>query len=223
MEDPTMLTPQNRRRRFFIDKPLQIRYMLAVSVPLTIITFVAILGFYIGIWGKVLASFSDEQTREDLLTASRMVEYDQARYPVASSASNFSMLSLFKETEKLSQRQREVFANILAETNRALAWKLLLLLIFVSWGTIYLSHKIAGPLYRLSKALDEVEKGNYRARVYLRKGDEGHPVAREFNEAAEAADQLLSDIKKLSRDPNPAQALSQIKEKLATIKTSSDV
>ncbi len=104
-----MITSQNRRRHFFIDKPLQVRYMLTVSAPLLVICFVAIFSFYIGIWGRVLGSFSDEQTCTDLLTASRMVEYEQARYPGTAKSSDFSMLSLFKETEKLSQRQRDVF------------------------------------------------------------------------------------------------------------------
>lgn len=213
----------NRRKRFFINKPLQIRYMLVVSVPLIVISLVALFGFYLGIWGKVLNAFSDEQTRNDLLTASRMVEYDQARYAKTPSAPEFSILSLFKETEKLSQRQREVFKDILEETNRALLWKFILILFLVAWGTIYISHKIAGPLYHLSKALGEVEKGNYRSRVYLRKGDEGHPVAKEFNDAVDATDRLLSDLKNAARDPNPAQALTRIKEKLGPIKTSADV
>lgn len=212
---------KNRRRHFFINKPLQIRYMLAVALPLLVISLVAIAGFYLGIWGQVLASFSDEQMRNDLLTASRIVEYEEARYP--SQQHSFSLLSLFKETEKLSQRQRDVFKDILNETNRSLLWKLLLLLGLVSWGTIYFSHKIAGPLYRFSKAFDEIEKGNYRARIFLRKTDEGHPVAREFNEAAEATDRLLSDIKNAARDPDPIQAVSRIKEKLDPIKTSADV
>jgi methyl-accepting chemotaxis protein len=217
-----MPVPKNRRRRFFINKPLQIRYMLAVSVPLIAVSFIAIFGLYIGIWGRVLSAFSNDQTRGDLLTASRMVEYEQARYPNATQGSNFSMLSLFKETEKLSQRQREIFKDILDETNKALLWKLFLLFALVSWGTIYISHKIAGPLYRLSKALDEVEKGNFRERITLRKGDEGQPVADEFNDALEFTDRLLSDVKSAACDADPGRAVSRIKEKLSTIKTSAD-
>jgi hypothetical protein len=66
---------QNRRKQFFINKPLQVRFMLAVVIPLLFINLVAIAGFYFGIWGKVLDSFSDEKTLNDLVTASRMVEY----------------------------------------------------------------------------------------------------------------------------------------------------
>ena len=123
---------QNRRKHFFINKPLQLRFMLAVIVPLLLINFVALAGLYFGIWSKVLDTFSNEQTLNDLVTASRMVEYDQARHPVPSQ--NFSSLSFFMQTEKLSQRQREIFKGILDETNRSLLWKFLLLLFFSCLG-----------------------------------------------------------------------------------------
>ena len=209
---------QNRRKHFFINKPLQIRFMLAVIVPLFLINLVALTGVYLGIWGKVLETFSNEQTLNDLVTASRMVEYEQARHPIASQ--NFSSLSFFKQTERLSQRQREIFREILDETNRSLIWKFLLLLFFLAWGTIFISHKIAGPFFRFSKAFNEVEQGDYRARVFLRKRDEGHPVAQEFNEAMEKTDGLLSNLKALTQEKDAPQAVAKIKEKLSTVQTS---
>ncbi len=195
--------------------------MLVVTLPLLALCCITIFGIYIGIWGGVLGAFSNEEMRNDMLTASRMVEYEQARYQPAKQGP--SLLSLFRETEKLSLRQREVFREILNDTNRDLAWKLILLLILIGWGTIYASHKIAGPLYRFSRTFEDIEKGNYRTRIFLRKGDEGHPVAKELNDALVSTDRLLSDIKNASRDPDTLQALSRIKEKLETIKTSADV
>jgi methyl-accepting chemotaxis protein len=209
---------QNRRKHFFINKPLQLRFMLAVILPLLLINFVALAGVYFGIWSKVLETFSNEQTLNDLVTASRMVEYEQARHPAA--AQDLSALSFFRQTEKLSQRQREIFQGILVETNRSLFWKFLLLLFFLGWGTIFISHKIAGPFFRFSKAFNEMEKGDYRTRVYLRKRDEGHPVAQEFNEAMEKTDHLLSDLKTLSKGKDAGQAAAKIQEKLSSIQTS---
>ena len=212
---------QNRRKHFFINKPLQIRFMLAVIVPLFLINLVALVGLYFGIWSKVLETFSDDQTLNDLVTASRMVEYEQARHPTLSQ--NFSSLSFFKQTEKLSQRQREIFKGILDDTNRSLLWKFLLLLFFLGWGTIFISHKVAGPFFRFSKAFGEVEKGDYRSRIILRKLDEGHPVAQEFNDALKRTDGLLSDLKALTQEKDTAQAMLKIKEKLAAVQTSTDV
>jgi methyl-accepting chemotaxis protein len=211
---------QNRRKHFFINKPLQIRFMLAVIAPLFLINLVALAGLYFGVWSKVLETFSNEQTINDLVTASRMVEYDRARHPVPSK--NFSSLSFFMQTEKLSQRQREIFKGILDETNRSLFWKFLLLLFFLAWGTIFISHKVAGPFFRFSKAFNEIEKGDYRSRIVLRKLDEGHPVAQEFNEAIEKTDHLLSDLKVLARETDPPQAVAKIKEKLSAVQTSAN-
>lgn len=211
----------NRRKHFFINKPLQTRFMLAVVLPLLLINFVAIAGLYFGIWGKVLESFSNEQTLNDLVTASRMVEYEQARRPQP--AQDFSALSFFKQNEKLGERQREIFKNILNETNRSLVWKFTLLLVLIGWGTIFISHKVAGPFFRFSKAFDEIEKGDYRTRIFLRKLDEGHPVAQEFNEAMEKTDRLLADLKVLAREKNAPQAVAKIQEKLSAVRTSADV
>lgn len=211
---------ENRRRHFFINKPLQLRFMLAVILPLILINLVAIAGIYFGIWSKVLDTFSDEQTLSDLVTASRMVEYDQARHP--STGQDLSSLLFFKKNEKLGQRQRELFKEILDETNRALLWKFALLFVFVGWGTIFISHKVAGPFFRFSKAFAEVEKGDYRARIFLRKLDEGHPVAQEFNSAIQKTDLLLSDLKSLSREKDAPQAVAKIQEKLAAIQTSTN-
>ena len=211
----------NRRKNFFINKPLQTRFMLAVIVPLLLINLVAFIGLYFGIWAKVLDSFSDEQTRNDMLTASRIVEYDQAHHPEIQAG--ISSLTFLKQTEKLSQRQREVFGRILSETNRSLFWKFSLLLVLIAFGTIFISHKIAGPLYRLSDASREIEKGNFRARVALRKMDEGHSVAQEFNHAMESTDRLLSNLKSIANESDAPQALARIKEKLATLQTGADV
>jgi len=211
---------QNRRKHFFINGPLQTRFMLAVTVPLFLINLVAIGGLYFGIWSKVLDAFSNEQTLNDLMTASRMVEYDQARHPAGTQ--DFSSLSFFRSTEKLGQRQREVFKDILNETNRSLFWKFTLLLALIAWGTIFISHKIAGPFFRFSKAFNELEKGDYRARVFPRKLDEGIPVAEEFNEALAKTDGLLSDLKALTLEKDASLAIAKIREKLSQVKTSAD-
>ena len=77
-----VLMNKNRRKHFLINKPFQFRYMLFVTAPLLIICTIALLSFYIGIWGSVLDVFSDAQLRKDLLTASRMVQYEERRLTI---------------------------------------------------------------------------------------------------------------------------------------------
>lgn len=211
---------KNRRKHFLINKPFQFRYMLFVTAPLLIICTIALLSFYIGIWGSVLDVFSDAQLRKDLLTASRMVQYEEAR--LGSPEAEFSSLTFFKQTEKLSQRQREVFKDILNETNGKLLIKFFILMFFIAWGTIYVSHKIAGPLFHFGKVLNAMDKGDYSARAHLRKFDEAHPLAKKFNVVLTKTDDIFSNLKKISAQDDSGKALTEIKEELSKIKTSAD-
>lgn len=53
----------------------------------------------------------------------------------------------------------------------------------------YISHKIAGPVYRVEKELEEIIKGDYSRRIKLRANDE-------LKELAEGINQLLDHFEK---------------------------
>ena len=57
-----------------------------------------------------------------------------------------------------------------------------LILPIAAWIGIMLSHRIAGPWYRLEKILRDVAKGKLTAEVKLRKGDELQTLADAINE-----------------------------------------
>lgn len=211
-----------RRTHFFINKPLQLRYMAYITFALLFITGISLVSLYIGIWGNVLDSFSKDKVLQDLLIASRMTEYEQARPPFQSES--FSSLSLFKQSEKLSRRQREIFRDILDESNRKLFYKLLILFLFIALGSIFISHKIAGPFYRFQVGLNQIKTGNLKARVHLRKFDEGQFLAHIFNDAVASLDRKIGEIKQTLRAPNKTsdQKVSQLTEELKKIKTSAD-
>ena len=213
---------RNRRRQYFINKPLQIRYMAYLVLPLLLVSVISMISVYLGIWGGVLDAFSDERIRNDLLIASRLTEYEQARS--MTEAPTPSALSFFKQTERLSLRQREIFRDILDDTNRKLIAKFILLLFFIAWGSIYFSHKIAGPLYRFHATLEAVEQGDVSIRIRLRKADEAQLLAKRFNLTLENLDQTFSRLKNIVREyeSNPAQMSALLKQELAKIKTSAN-
>lgn len=213
---------KNRRKKFLIDKPLQFRYMASIAAALLLVSSAIILSLYFGIWGGVLDAFSDEKLREDLLTASRLTAYERAR--IAETPEAPSALDLFKQAEKLSIRQREVFKGILDRTHRALLEKLLLLLLLIAWGSIYLSHKIAGPLYRFQTGLNALGQGDLSARIHLRKFDEAQSLAVKMNEALEDLDQRISRLKRIlqGQASDPQRLKSLLHEELSKLKTSVD-
>ncbi len=214
---------KNRRRHFFINKPLQIRYMIHITAILVVVTSAVIVSLYFGIWGGVLDAFSDTQIREDLLIATRLTQYESARLP-QETATAPSALTFFKQAEKLSLRQREIFKSILDQTNKKLLTSFAILLVFIAWGSIFLSHKIAGPLYRFDTTLKEVKEGNLGIRIHLRKFDEAQFLSDRFNETIENLDFTFARLKNIIREneANPERMTSRLREELSKIKTSAE-
>lgn len=215
---------KERRRHFFINKTLQLRYMATISLILFIVTVVSLISLYFGIWGEVLNSFSDERIRSDFLTASRLQQYEEARNATIPSEQSPSALSWFRQAERLSERQREVFKEILDRTQHRLVEKLFLLFVLLALGTIFLSHKIAGPLYRFETVLHQIALGDLSVRCHLRKFDEAKSVAQSFNRTLESLDDKISELKKIVRENerDPSHLLPRLKEKLSDFKTSAD-
>lgn len=46
---------------------------------------------------------------------------------------------------------------------------------------VYALHKVAGPLYRMERALEGIVEGEPVRPVFFRQGDQVHPLAKEFN------------------------------------------
>lgn len=214
---------QERRRHFLINKPLQFRYMLTIVLTLSVVTSVSLVGLYFGIWGHVINAFSDDQIQNDLLTASRMEQYEEARRPTRLMEEPFSSLSLFRQAERLSDRQREIFKEILRASNKGLIGKLIFLLILLAWGTVFLSHKMAGPLFRFERILEDLSGRDLTVRCQLRKFDEAKSVAQAFNRALETLEQDVAQLKNLlSENENPPDRLVEnLREGLSKYKTRS--
>ena len=94
--------------------------MIYTTLPVLTVTSVIIFGVYLGIWGGVLDAFSNEKLRNDMVFASRMTEYEEARASQFKITEESPTLMLLKQSGKLSTRQREVFKDVLDETNRKL-------------------------------------------------------------------------------------------------------
>jgi HAMP domain-containing protein len=46
---------------------------------------------------------------------------------------------------------------------------------------VFISHRIAGPLYRLKMYMEKVENGDYSVKLNFRKNDAIHDIAESFN------------------------------------------
>lgn len=206
---------KNRRKHFLVDKSLQFRYLLYIVLTLSIVSGTALVGSYYGIWASVIKAFSQESLYGSIITAAQIQEYDQARRPY--SKSSLSSLRTFRETSLLSEYQKEMIRHIMDETNQKILILGILLLIFIGWGSIFLTHKIAGPIFKLGKSCGELAHGNLTVRIKLRKFDEGERLTNQFNEMAAAFDTSIAKMKQIAqRTPHLPE---ELKRELSKFKT----
>jgi methyl-accepting chemotaxis protein len=64
------------------------------------------------------------------------------------------------------------------------------------------THRIAGPLFRFEKALDNMENGNLNDIIHLRSTDEGKDLARKINDFNKLLSAKIGDINKCSMAVN---------------------
>jgi len=81
-------------------------------------------------------------------------------------------------------------------------------------GLIYLSHRIAGPIFRFQKVLSEIDKGDLTHRFKLRDSDQFKELADGINELARTMDNKVGLIK------DRASELSLITGELHTLSAS---
>lgn len=184
------------------------------------VTAVVILGMHFGIWGSALQQFSDDSTRNVLKMTTRLTDYEIARYQKSSGEITLPRLAFVKETELFSQRQREILEDILIATRKRTVLLGIPLLCLIAWGSIFISHKIAGPLYHFNRIFGEMKAKNLTARIRLRKHDEGKQTAAAFNEAIAEIDRSIAKIKKAAEQGNRSGIPHEIFEELSKFKTS---
>lgn len=97
---------------------------------------------------------------------------------------------------------------------------------------VYVSHRIAGPLFRFEKSLEEVASGNLSHRIKLRKTDQLTELQESLNRLIERVDSDIQDIKQdvsraqkiIKENPSNVEALKEaienLKKKLEAFKTS---
>lgn len=93
--------------------------------------------------------------------------------------------------------------GILRSAQYVLLIRILIFSPFVAAVAIVLSHRIAGPIYRMKKTLDEVVEGNYSLRLRLRRTDELKDVAESMNKVIEILEnKSKEEIKKEAKEEN---------------------
>lgn len=161
-------TPYKRKlSNYLLDKKLQLRYVLLVTILSGVIS--GSLGYLI------------YQQRH---AASESIERDLA--------------ALTQDDKSLAEFQRQVAAGMAAE-DRALVYKMVGvgvgLVVILSLYLVIMTHKVAGPLFKVSMYFDRMAEGRLGNVTALRKGDMLQDFFGNFREMHEAVRQRMqSDV-----------------------------
>lgn len=97
----------------------------------------------------------------------------------------FTGMTIFAEKLSNVYPQARV-VPLLNMVNYRIIINILLLIPVVVFISMYLSHKIAGPIYRLERYLTDMAAGQLVAHVKLRKGDEFGSLAAKINDVTDS-------------------------------------
>jgi methyl-accepting chemotaxis protein len=133
-----------------------------------------------------------------LQIASQIADYQNARTTTVTEA-DAPKLADYKDVELLSTRDKEILVASLKKHNIELAVKTAALFFIIAIGTIFLTHKVAGPLYRFQKTFEAINEGDLKQRIYLRKNDHARELLPSLNAMLSSLDYSLSKIKVLKQ------------------------
>ncbi|MBN1353600.1 MAG: HAMP domain-containing protein [Candidatus Omnitrophica bacterium] len=85
--------------------------------------------------------------------------------------------------------------------------------------TLFTSHRIAGPLYRLEKDIDEIASGNLRKKVNLRKTDELKALAASLNGMTGKLRSDIEGVKNIVSEIEYGVGSPDLKEKIEKLKS----
>jgi HAMP domain-containing protein len=86
--------------------------------------------------------------------------------------------------------------ELLMASVRPLVIILPVVFVILSAIVIFLSHQIAGPLYRLKEYMEKVENGDFSATLKFRKYDTIHDIADSFNRMVQGIKKRLQNTDK---------------------------
>jgi methyl-accepting chemotaxis protein len=169
----------HKRRIYLINKKLQLKYAALLVITLTVVSFFVGAILYTGIWSFALREFSDFIIAEKISTVERIIAYESARY-----GKEYHITppdELLEESKRLSEHEKESIKEILKKVNLKLLPRLFLVVLVIGLASIFLTHRIAGPLYRFRKNVKAISEGDLSVKFNIRRGDEFRELADELS------------------------------------------
>lgn len=192
-----------KRKQFFINRELQGKYMLSFALPmLSLLVFFAVLFYFALVKGldgslELLSRDVTEQVTFSL---------EGKRNPTAEEY-KFALDGVKNTIDSFANNKVKR-----AAVTQLLFWIIIpgffLLMVQVLLLTIFFSHKLAGPVYRLEVAMNRVLEGDYTEEVRLRDGDQLTNLAELLNEVIAHAGVTMQQLS-LAKDGEEKEKILQ--------------
>ncbi|MCX7883128.1 MAG: hypothetical protein N2314_07905 [Brevinematales bacterium] len=151
------------RWRYFIDKPFQIRFIARFSLLI-------ILGLVISL--LFMGVFYRQRYSKNLFYQVKNVEEFKEK---AKTNPDLPYYEVFDMSKAYNEFQIQMWPMI---------WLSVVYLVLIAVFGLFISHKMAGPIYRIKKTLDEATDGKIDIKTLefrLRKQDELHDLVKSLN------------------------------------------
>jgi nitrogen fixation/metabolism regulation signal transduction histidine kinase len=191
------------RKKFFIDREIQGRYMLTLLVPMLVLLlfFMATLFFA----SQNIVNTTVGIIKEDLESKTEFTFQDQVNPAVETYMKNVK--NYLREFSGDKRHQRAVLEKLLL----IFGIGILLIVAQLAWLTVFFSHKLAGPIYRFEKACKSIVDGNYTQQIFLRKGDEMQNLARLLNDVMRVSGERMAALGEAASEEERKKILSGLK------------
>lgn len=207
------------RKHYFINPRFQTRFLISFVVPMVIlIVFIGIVMFFSArtVINSTLSLIGEEI--HNIIRSKEMHVTD----PVICNAEIVSQLRQYA-SEWREGNSSGFTGSLLASTSGVLAVGLLVVLAELALLTVFVSHKIAGPMYRVQKFCESMRSGDLTSRMHLRKGDEMMEIAEDLNRVAETVAGRIREargaLEKVRPHPEDQAAFAEALKKLSDLKT----
>lgn len=194
------------RKHFFIDRKMQGRYMLTLLIPMLILLVFFLITLYYA--SQSIVGTTTRIIKEEVENKMATAFQDQANPPVAAYQALLSDIKNYvRDFSSDAKYRRAVLASLL--------WifgiGIFIIVAQIALLTVFFSHKLAGPIYRLEKACQSIIDGNYAEKIFLRKGDEMQNLAHLLNEVVQLSNERLCALRDAKTEEEKEKIVSVLK------------
>jgi len=206
-----------RRKQMIVKGRFQSGYIGWFLLTTIVIATLALVIMYWGVWRSSINEFSTQRITEDMGLAKRIQEYEAMRQQVGSpDAAHRRAMELF------AWNQQETVKEILQSARNRMIPATVIVIAICFVASLMLSHRIAGPIWKMEKNLRALNSGNLDVSFRIRKRDEFHSLAAELEEHTGRLKELLNRLEILGREladvPGTEKARKKKKKAISSFK-----